>query len=139
MVSSHGVACNCSERLYSHRARHGSMLAGNSTHRQARWGVDGKELWEPKPACDPVQTLVRPHAATHTPFPPEFCGHRESTPLGTDPGTNGLLTGKHSNCGHCCSNLCTTPVVSKSAKVHAAYTSLPPGLTAAAACRSFRC
>src|ERR1019366_10348724 len=90
-------------------------------------------------ACDPVQTLVRTHTATHMPFPPESCGHKESTPLGADPGTNGLLTASRSNCGHCCSNACTTPVVSKSAKVHAAYTSLPPGLTAAAACRSIRC
>ena len=60
------------------------------------------------------------------PFPLESCGHKENSPLGGDPGTNGLLTDNRSNCGHCCSNLYTTPVVSKSAKVHAAYTSLPP-------------
>jgi hypothetical protein len=58
------------------------------------------------------------------PFPPESCGHRESTPLGADPGTNGLLTANRSNCEDCRSNACATPVVSKSAKVHAAYNEL---------------
>ena len=82
---------------------------------------------------------VRTHEATHMPLPPDSCGHSASNPPGGDPGTNGLLTGNRSNCGHRCSNPRTTPVVSKSAKVQAAYTSLPPGLTAAAACRSIRC
>ena len=86
-----------------------------------------------------LQPVVRTHAATHMPLPPDSCGHKDSSPLGGDPGTNGLLTANRSTCEHRCSNPCTTPVVSKSAKVHAAYTSFPPGLTAAAACRSIRC
>ena len=43
------------------------------------------------------QPAVRTHAATHMPLPPESCGHQERTPLGGDPGTNGLLTGNRSN------------------------------------------
>ena len=71
-------------------------------------------------ACDPVQTLVRTHAATHMPFPPDSCGHKKSCSPGGAPETKGLLTDSRSNWGHRFSNPCTTPVVSKSAKVHAA-------------------